>query len=120
MFVPFGDTAFAVARALEKSAMAAGRKLPDARAHVARQTGLSPGCIRRLSRGARRRVTVAEADALCAAYLREIERLIAQLQHDLDLARARGLRPDADDFLSAQTALASARALLTRTGAPPP
>lgn len=88
-------------------------KTPEARKIFAREIGVKPGALERLLAG--RLVHVERiADRINAYVARRIERKIAELEHEVWLARMGSSRPDEVDLLRAETALAEARKALGR------
>lgn len=86
-------------------------KRPEADRVIAREIGVSPHTIENL-----RRERLKNVDALSTkidlALIRRLELEIPRLMGELEMARRRARRPDADEILSAEAALATARKLL--------
>lgn len=95
----------------ERTAVRRRLKLPEARTWLARMIGVSPGTLESLRRN-RLKDTDQLEKKINGAWVKHLEAEIAALTHELEMARQRGLRPDADEILAAETCLAQARKLL--------
>jgi transcriptional regulator with XRE-family HTH domain len=85
---------------------------------VARRIGLAPGSLSNVARGRAKRLTLAITDAIRAAMIRELEREIEGLTHELHLARASGADPRSLQVAEVESLLAAARALLIEGSGP--
>jgi len=79
-----------------------------ARQIVAREAGISPGTLENLLRG-RLKYVERIADRLNALVIRKIEKRIAELEHELAIARHVSARPDEAAIFAAQSALDDAK-----------
>jgi len=79
---------------------------------VARRIGLAPGSLSNVARGRAKRLTVAISDAIRSAMIRELQREIERLTHELQLARAIGDDPRSVKVAEIEACLARAQALL--------
>lgn len=100
------------ARRLEKIEMDKGRKQPDARAEIARKSGLAPGSIENLRRGRLKELGTSLKRRLRAALINELEQEAARLAHQLSIPRSTGVDPREDVVASAEAHLVAARAAL--------
>lgn len=100
------------ARRLEKIEMDKGRKQPNARAEIARKSGLAAGSIENLRRGRLKALTSFLKNRLRAALIRELEQEAARLAHQLSILRSTGVDPREDVVASAEAHLVAARAAL--------
>lgn len=88
-------------------------KTDEARRIVARKIGVPPGALERLLAG--RLVHVERiADRINAYLSQRVARQIAELEHEVHLARAAADRVDQDELLRAEAALEAAREALRR------
>lgn len=85
---------------------------------VARHLGLAPGSLENVARGRVKRLTYRITEAIRGAMIRELEREIARLQHDLELARACGADPRSLQVGEIETLLGRAKALLNEGASP--
>jgi ABC-type phosphate transport system auxiliary subunit len=114
--VTFDHSANNLARALEDRVRAQqGVPLSAARAIVARRLNLLPGTLENLRRNRVKDVRQRVADRLRAAYLRELEREHAGLEHELACLKATGARLNSDEITEVETDLARLRAALNRS-----
>jgi hypothetical protein len=92
-----------------------GVPLPAARAALARRLGVAPGTLENIRRGRTKGVRGWIVEALRNAMIRQIQSEMTRLSHELEIIRQGGARPDADEILEVQTALAAARQLIEET-----
>jgi ABC-type phosphate transport system auxiliary subunit len=112
--VAFNHSAHRLARELEnRERDRSGISLKQARAIVARRLNLLPGTLENLRNNRVKDVRQRVADRLRAAYLRELEREHAALEHELQCLRATGARLDGDQIAAVAADLAKIRAALT-------
>lgn len=111
----FDHTPSRLARELEdRESARSGVPLAQARTIVARRLNLLPGTLENLRRNRVKDVRQRVADRLHAAYLRELEREHAALEHELQCLRATGRRPDSSEMAEIAADLAKVRAALKR------
>jgi ABC-type phosphate transport system auxiliary subunit len=111
----FDHSANNLARALEDRVRSQqGVSLSAARAIVARRLNLLPGTLENLRRNRIKDVRQRVADRLRAAYLRELEREHAGLEHELACLKATGARLNSDEITEVETDLAKIREALKR------
>jgi ABC-type phosphate transport system auxiliary subunit len=111
----FDHSANNLARALEDRVRSQqGVSLSAARAIVARRLNLLPGTLENLRRNRIKDVRQRVADRLRAAYLRELEREHAGLEHELACLKATGARLNSDEITEVETDLAKVREALSR------
>lgn len=89
-----------------------GRNKEEVRENVAAKLGVSPGTLENLERRRTKGVKGWIIDRIQGAVIRELEREISRLQHELEIARQCGTRPDADEVIAALAAISEARALI--------
>ncbi|CCJ07069.1 Hypothetical protein BN69_1618 [Methylocystis sp. SC2] len=92
-----------------------GLKKPDARRVVAREVGVKPGALERLGNGSLvhvERIT----DRINAYVVQRLERKIADIEHELALARLKADRTVEPDIDRARAALEDARRALRHDG----
>jgi hypothetical protein len=100
-----------VDRMVRQEMLDRGIKRPDAERVIARETGLSPGTLENLRRERLKNLGWIST-SINAALIKRTERKIAQLEHELALARQIADRPDSNDIFAAQAALDTARRLI--------
>jgi hypothetical protein len=83
-----------------------------AREMVARKIGVQPGTLENLRRGRTKGIRVWIAERIRAAVVKELEAEINRLTHDLEMARASGVRVGSTEIIAAETALARAREVI--------
>jgi ABC-type phosphate transport system auxiliary subunit len=111
----FDHSAHRLARELEnRERDRSGISLKQARAIVARRLNLLPGTLENLRNNRVKDVRQRVADRLRAAYLRELEREHAALEHELHCLRATGSRLDSSEVSEIEADLAKVRAALSR------
>jgi hypothetical protein len=101
-----------VATLIVNAAERYGDTLPMAWARVAREAGVSAGCIEGIQRHRRKAVTLDEAVRISARFARHCEGEIARLSAELDIARATARRPDCSEIFEAMRAVEAARQAL--------
>ena len=84
----------------------------QAKAAVARVLKAAPGTIENITRGRVKDIRRRLSDRIREAFIGSLEREIAALEHELQLARACGHQLGEDEVISIQAHLASARSLL--------
>jgi hypothetical protein len=89
-----------------------GGTLSMAWARVAREAGVSSGCIEGIQRKRRKALTVEESYKITALFIRDCEAKIARLSAELDIARAMAKRPDCSEIFEAMRAVEAARQAL--------
>jgi D-aminopeptidase len=89
-----------------------GGTLSMAWARVAREAGVSSGCIEGIQRKRRKALTMDEGDKITARFIRHCEGEIARLCAELEIARAVAKRPDCDEIFEAMRAVEAARLAL--------
>ena len=87
------------------------------RENVARHVGVLPGTLQSLSRRRLKGVKAWVSERIRAAVIRELEREILRLQHELEIARQGGARMDSNEVQQAFSALHSARTLIKQAAA---
>ena len=100
-------------RIVRETMLEYGVKKPDARAIVARETGLKSGTFDRLARGQLRHVERVQ-EKLNAFLLRSLERRIIALQHELEIRRLAAEGQSDPDLAAAAIALEQAKRALNR------
>lgn len=112
----FGDDKFEIARSgavqaaktlIGWEAEQRGITFKDARRIVAREARIAPGSLERLSAG-RLKFVDRIAGRLNELLVKKIERKMADLEHELAIARLASRRADPIDFARAEAALAEA------------
>lgn len=86
--------------------------VPNARRSVARALGVAPGTIERLRNGRVKGIRQWLFDRIRALVIREIEREIQRLTHELEIAQQSGADPRGVDMVEIETHLAKVRELL--------
>jgi hypothetical protein len=113
--IAFDHSAQRLARELEdREQKRSGVPLSHARAAVARRLNLLPGTLENLRRGRIKDVRERVVCRLQAAYLKELEREYAALEHELACLRATGSRLNSQEISEVETDLAKVRAALNR------
>lgn len=110
--VTIGDTAAHFVGLLQDRELMRGHTKPQARRNVARQIGCTPGTLENIERRRTKNVGFLIVERARNLVIRELEREIARLQHELEVARLCSDRPNSDEVLSAFAALEKARALI--------
>jgi transcriptional regulator with XRE-family HTH domain len=88
-----------------------------AREAIARRIGVAPGTLENLERGRSKGIRAWIAERVRVAVIRELEREISRLQHDLEIARQSGARLDSPQVQQAFSALDAARTLIKQAAA---
>lgn len=83
--------------------------IPIARKAVARKAGIPPGAVEHIERGWAKRIGRRVYEALRGLVARELEREIAALQHELQIARQCGVDAREEQMGEVETHLAAAR-----------
>lgn len=101
-----------VRRLEDREAVKSGTPVPVARLSIARRLRIAPGTLENLRRNRVKEPRASIVDKIRRALVDELEREIQALTHEVELLRATGMRPDADEIFQAETLLAQARKLL--------
>lgn len=112
---PDMDCAVSLARRLQDRERGRGLTVPAARVTIARKIKSSVGTIENLVRGRIKRVDAAVRDRLRALLINELEQDYARISHELAIMRQSGAHPASDEILEAETLLARAKELLSKT-----
>lgn len=115
----FEDKRMSIAATAEKiireTMVERGMKKPDARRLVAKEAGLKPGALERLGNGSLVHVERL-TDRINAYVVQRLERKIADVEHELALARLTADRTVEPDIGRARAALDDAKRALRRDG----
>lgn len=107
-------TVHRLARKLEDSeAKRRGVRLREARPHVARRLGVSPGTLENIRRLRTKVVPNWVMARVRAAFVAELQAEIQRLEHEVAIHLQIGSDPRCDDLAKAQAQVDAARALLT-------
>lgn len=87
---------------------------PQARIHVARALGTSPGTIENIQRGRLKRISGWLRDALRARVIRELESEIVRLKHELEVHKQVGVDPRGDEATAVRADLSAVLEVLGR------
>lgn len=88
-------------------------KLPDARRIVARRAGLSPGTLQRIRNGTRKTLDRTIEDKIRFAFIEHAQKEIQRWEHQIQLAKQSGERPDSSVLMEAMWHISEARRRLT-------
>jgi hypothetical protein len=100
---------------LEEMARArTGKPLHKVRLSVARSIGIAPGTAETIRKRRSKGVKQWMAELVTAALVRELRAEAARVNHELELALARGAPIDGDEAAEAEAKIAEARGLLAR------
>lgn len=83
--------------------------LPAARKAVARKAGIPPGAVEHIERGRAKRIGRRVYEALRGLVLRELEREIAALEHEIAVARQCGMDAREEQICAVDSHLVAAR-----------
>lgn len=103
-----------IARTLEKRERGKVLGRDIARARIAEKLRIGIGTFENLVRGRIKRIDADLRDRVHALFIRELEHEIAQLTHQLAVARITSDRPDSPQVFEAKAHLAAAHALLSK------
>lgn len=103
-----------VGRLETSEARRSGSGLGQARQVVARKLGLPGGTLENIRRGRTKGIRSWIEERIRTAVIRELEKEIVGLEHELQMARQCGAHAGSPEILSAEAAIASARRALTK------
>lgn len=86
----------------------------DVRPFVASSLGLLPGTLENIVRRRLKEPGQRVIDAVRNAFIRELEAEIRRCEHEIQIARATGVRADEAEILEAQTHIEAAKRLIGR------
>ncbi|MFC0282428.1 hypothetical protein ACFFJB_14810 [Camelimonas abortus] len=98
--------------AVRREQMRSGGSIDDARRRVASRAGIAPGTLYNIARDRLKRLDARVRDALTAYAIKDMEREMRGLAHELEVARQVGGSARSVDLDQVEALLAEAKALL--------
>jgi len=99
----------------DKEAARIGQPVPVARGFLARRLKVAPGTLENMRRGRVKEPSASLFEKIKGAWVRELEREIQALSHELEMVRQSGAGPDQQQVIAVETLLAQAKKLLRGT-----
>lgn len=102
------------AQALARRCLEMDRGGGDKRARLARRAGISPGTVENSLKGRLKAKAAWVAALYREVLIRELEKEVAALEHELAVQRFAASRPDSDEIIAAVASLKAVRQTLDR------